>query len=54
MLTEQPDGSTKVDSDSRYFLEDKFARFMTPLVCWQAKKKMVSDLDHLRTLLENH
>jgi uncharacterized protein YndB with AHSA1/START domain len=51
-LTEQPDGSTRLDSDSRFVFEDRFARFMTPLVLWQAKKKMLSDLDHLRALIE--
>jgi uncharacterized protein YndB with AHSA1/START domain len=51
-LTEQTDGSTLLQSDSRYTFENGFARFMTPVVCWQAKKKMVSDLDHLRALLE--
>jgi len=25
---------------------------MTPPVIWQAKKKMLSDMDHLRTLVE--
>jgi uncharacterized protein YndB with AHSA1/START domain len=53
-LTELPDGSTRLDSDSRYFLENGFARFMVPLVMWQARKKMLGDLDHLRTLIETH
>jgi uncharacterized protein YndB with AHSA1/START domain len=51
-LTEQPDGSTLMVSDSQYRFDNAFARFMTPLVLWQAKKKMVSDMDHLRTLVE--
>jgi uncharacterized protein YndB with AHSA1/START domain len=53
-LTEQPDGSTRLDSDSRYTFDNGFARFMTPLVLWQAKKKMMGDLDHLRAILEAH
>lgn len=52
-LTELPDGSTRIDSDSRYTFDNGFARFMTPLVLWQAKKKMAGDFDHLRALLEN-
>ena len=51
-LTEQPDGSTKLESDGRFTFDNGFARFMTPLVLWQAKKKMLSDLDHLRSLVE--
>jgi len=53
-LTELPDGSTRLDSDSRYILDNGFARFMMPLVIWQARKKMLGDLDHLRTLVEAH
>jgi uncharacterized protein YndB with AHSA1/START domain len=52
-LTEQPDGSTVLGSDSRYTFANRFARFMTPLVIWQAKKKMISDMFHLRTLVED-
>lgn len=52
-LTERPDGSTLLESDSRYRFDNAFARFMTPLVLWQARKKMLSDMDHLRTLLES-
>jgi len=43
-LTEQPDGSTRLESDSRYTFGSGFARFMTPLILWQAKKKMLGDL----------
>ena len=53
-LTEQPDGSTKLESDSRYKFDNAFAKFMTPVVCWQAKKKMASDMDHMRSLIEAH
>jgi uncharacterized protein YndB with AHSA1/START domain len=53
-LAEQPDGSTRLESDSRYTFEGGFARFMTPLIIWQAKKKMDGDLDHLRALVEAH
>ena len=53
-LTEQPDGSTKLESDSRYTFDNTFAKFMAPVVCWQAKKKMASDMDHMRSLIEAH
>lgn len=51
-LIENGEGSTLLESDSRYTFENGFARFMTPLVIWQAKKKMLSDMDRLRALLE--
>ncbi len=51
-LTGRPDGSTLLESDSRYSFEHPFARFMTPLVIWQAKKKMMADLLHLQSLVE--
>ena len=51
-LAELPDGSTRLESDSRFHLENAFARFMTPLVCWQAKKKMLGDIEQLRSRLE--
>ena len=52
VLTPQPDGSTRFDSDSRFEFDNGFARFMTPVICWQAKKKMIDDLAHLRALVE--
>jgi uncharacterized protein YndB with AHSA1/START domain len=52
-LTSLPDGSTRVDADSRYEFDNAFARFMTPVICWQAKKKMLDDENHLRTLAES-
>src|SRR5262245_10099321 len=52
ILTDLGDGSTKLESDSRYTFDDGFARFMTPVVCWQAKKKMIGDLEHMRQLVE--
>jgi uncharacterized protein YndB with AHSA1/START domain len=52
-LTELPDGSTRLDSDSRYHFDNGFARFMTPVICWQAKKKMDSDLQQLRSHVES-
>jgi len=51
-LTPLPDGSTRFDSDSRYVFENAFARFMAPLIYWQANKKMIADLQHLKTLVE--
>ena len=51
-LTPQADGSTKLESDSRYRFDNGFARFMTPVICWQAKKKMLSDLEQLRARVE--
>ena len=53
MLTPLPDGSTRLDSDSRYVFEGAFARFMSPLIYWQAKKKMVADFEQLRARLES-
>jgi hypothetical protein len=50
-LTPLPDGSTRLDSDSRYVFDNAFARFMTPLIYWQAKKKMLGDLEQLRARL---
>lgn len=46
------DGSTRLESDGRYMFDNSFARFMTPLICWQAKKKMVGDLETLKTRVE--
>ena len=51
-LTPLPDGSTRFDSDSRYVFDNAFARFMSPLIYWQAKKKMVADQQHLKALIE--
>jgi uncharacterized protein YndB with AHSA1/START domain len=51
-LTPLPDGSTRLEYDSRYVFDNAFARFMTPVICWQAKKKMADDESHLRTLVE--
>jgi uncharacterized protein YndB with AHSA1/START domain len=52
ILTPLPDGSTRLDSDSRYVFDSAFARFMSPLIYWQAKKKMVGDFERLRAHLE--
>lgn len=52
-LSRQSDGTTLLESDSRYTFDNGFARFMLPLVIWQAKKKMLSDMDHLRVLVES-
>ena len=52
LLTALPDGSTRLDSDSRYVFDNAFAKLMTPLVMWQAKKKYVGDQEHLRALVE--
>jgi uncharacterized protein YndB with AHSA1/START domain len=52
-LTPLPDGSTRLVSDSRFDFDNAFARFMTPVICWQAKKKMNDDMDHLRSLVES-
>jgi uncharacterized protein YndB with AHSA1/START domain len=51
-LVPLPDGSTRLDTNSRYVFANSFARFMTPVICWQAKKKLVSDEDRLRALVE--
>ncbi len=51
-LVPLPDGSTRLESDGRYTFDNKFARFMTPLIIWQAKKKMLGDLEQLRARVE--
>ena len=51
-LTEQRDGSTLLVSDSRYTFESGLVRFMSPLVIWQAKKKLMADMLHLQALVE--
>ncbi|MEO8596962.1 MAG: SRPBCC family protein [Candidatus Solibacter sp.] len=51
-LTPLADGSTRFDSDSRYVLESAFARFMLPLIYWQANKKVVGDMARLKALIE--
>jgi uncharacterized protein YndB with AHSA1/START domain len=51
-LTPTQDGGTILESEGRYEFADPFARLMTPLVLWQAKKKMNGDLEHLRALVE--
>jgi uncharacterized protein YndB with AHSA1/START domain len=52
-LTTLPDCGTRLDSESRYDFENAFARFMTPVICWQAKKKMADDQNHLIRLVES-
>lgn len=42
----------QAESYSRYVFENRFARFMTPVVLVFAKKKAASDLAHLRQLVE--
>ena len=53
LLTPLPDGRTRLDSDSRYIFDSAFARFMSPLIYWQAKKKMLGDLEALRARLDS-
>jgi uncharacterized protein YndB with AHSA1/START domain len=45
-------GATRLDSDSHYTFDSGFARLMTPLIMPSARKKMNSDLAHLRELVE--
>ena len=52
LLTPLPDGSTRFDTDSRYVFDNAFARFMSPLIYWQAKKKMAGDMDRLKGLID--
>jgi uncharacterized protein YndB with AHSA1/START domain len=52
-LTALADGSTRLDTDSRFVFDNAFARLMTPMVMWQAKKKLVDDQNHLRALVED-
>lgn len=52
LLTALPDGSTRFDSDSRFVFENAFARFMAPLIYWQANKKTIADMQRLKTLIE--
>ena len=51
-LTDVGDGTTRVDLDSRYEFENRFVRLMTPLVLWQAGKKMATDFERLRASAE--
>ncbi len=51
-LTPLDDGSTRVEADARYVFDNGFARFLTPVICWQAKKKMQGDMEQLRTRVE--
>jgi uncharacterized protein YndB with AHSA1/START domain len=51
-LTPSADGSTLLESDSRYDFENGFARFMMPLIMREARKKMDTDYSHLKSLVE--
>jgi uncharacterized protein YndB with AHSA1/START domain len=51
-LKANPDGTTLLEADGRYVFDNSFAKFMTPVIIWQAKKKSEMDFDHLRRLLE--
>lgn len=51
-LTDLGGGQTRLESEGRYVFENRFARFMTPVVLVFAKKKAASDLAHLRQLVE--
>jgi uncharacterized protein YndB with AHSA1/START domain len=51
-LTDLGNGQTRLESDSRYVIDNSFARLMMPLVIQQARKKLVADLDRLRSKVE--
>jgi hypothetical protein len=51
-LFAQPDGTTLVESEGRFTFENSFAQFMTPVIVYEAKKKLKMDLERLRQLLE--
>lgn len=53
ILTPLPDGTTRLESDSRYVFDSAFARFMSPLIYWQAKKKIIGDFEQLRSHVES-
>jgi uncharacterized protein YndB with AHSA1/START domain len=51
-LTDLGNGTTLLESDSRYTFENSFARFMMPLIMMSAGKKMQSDGERLRAAVE--
>ena len=53
VLTDLGNGQTRLESDAKYRFDNWFARLMTPVVLLAAEKKMKSDMDHLRALVES-
>jgi len=51
-LVDRVSGAVEVNVDNHYEFESDFARLMVPLIARLARKKMASDLDHLRSLVE--
>ena len=51
-LQDLGNGQTRLAEDSRYHFDNWFARLMTPLVMSAAHKKMVEDLQRLKSLAE--
>lgn len=50
-LTDLGDGHTRLEIDFDFHFTSAFARLMEPLITPQAEKKMVSDLDRLKSLV---
>jgi hypothetical protein len=50
-LTDLGNGRTRLEIDLDFHFTSALARLMEPLITPQAEKKMVSDLDHLKSLV---
>ncbi|MEQ1832850.1 MAG: SRPBCC family protein [Candidatus Eisenbacteria bacterium] len=51
-LSELPNGHTKVEQDGRFKYLDRFAALMEPVVTPEAMRKMVADMQRLKTKVE--
>ena len=51
-LTELPNGHTKVEQDGRFKYLDRFAALMEPVVTPEAMRKMVADMQRLKSKIE--
>jgi uncharacterized protein YndB with AHSA1/START domain len=52
LLSPAEGGGTRLETDGRFEFESGFAKLMTPVIIWEARKKSETDLEHLRSLLE--
>jgi uncharacterized protein YndB with AHSA1/START domain len=52
LLSPAEGGGTRLETDGRFEFESSFAKLMTPVIIWEAKKKSESDLERLRSILE--
>jgi uncharacterized protein YndB with AHSA1/START domain len=51
-VTDLGNGRTRLDVDNRYHFDQWFANLMSPLVLPAARSKMMSDMEHLKALVE--